>query len=159
MLFRLCYYSTNLIKRSANLHDSELRKIVTAAGRNNRTLQITGGLMFNREYFGQVLEGGRSSVSELFCRIARDQRHRSLVIVEATVVDQRIFDRWSMGLAEKTETAELLNGKYGLSNGFNPSAMSAKDFLAYVFDMVSLEDQLISASIPKWETATSGVVQ
>ncbi len=53
-----------------------------------------------------------------------------------------------MGLAEKTETAELLNAKYGLVTGFNPTALSASDFTNYVFDMVSLEDQLISVSIP-----------
>ena len=58
--------------------------------------------MFNRDYFGQLLEGDRSAVSELFCRIARDPRHRSIVIMEATVVQQRVFERWSMGLAEKT---------------------------------------------------------
>jgi len=152
MLFRLSYYSTNLIKKSANPGDSELRKIILAAGANNRILGITGGLMFNRNYFGQVLEGDRSSVSDLFCRIAKDQRHRSLVIVEASVVDRRMFGHWSMGLAEKTETAELLNSKYGLVEGFNPGAMSADDFLNYVFEMISLENQLVSVSIPTWET-------
>ena len=155
MLFRLSYYSTNLIKKSPNPHHSELRKIVLTAGANNRTLRITGGLMFNRDYFGQVLEGDRSSVSELFCRIAKDQRHRSVVIVEASVVDQRKFERWSMGLAEKTETAELLNSKYGLVDGFNPSAMSASNFLSYVFEMVSLENQLVSTSIPASEADSS----
>ncbi len=101
MLFRLGYYSTNLIKKSTDPRHSELRKIILAAGATNRNLRITGGLMFNRDYFGQVLEGDRSSVSELFCRIAKDQRHCSIVIVEASAVDQRMFDRWSMGLAEK----------------------------------------------------------
>jgi hypothetical protein len=151
MFFRLSYYSTNLIKKSPNPRQSELRKIILAAGANNRTLGITGGLMFNRDYFGQVLEGDRTSVSELFCRIAKDQRHRSIVIVDASVVDRRMFEHWSMGLAEKTETAELLNSKYGLVEGFNPSAMSANEFLNYVFEMVSLENQLVSVSIPKRE--------
>ena len=159
MLFRLSYYSTNLIKKSSNPRHSELRKIILAAGAHNRTLQITGGLMFNRDYFGQVLEGDRSSVSELFCRISKDQRHRSVEIMEASIVDRRMFDRWSMGLAEKTETAELLNSKYELVDGFNPSAMSASTFLNYVFEMVSLENQLISTSIPTWETDTSTAAQ
>ena len=150
MLFRLSYYSTNLIKKSSSPGQSELRKIILAAGANNRALSITGGLMFNRDYFGQVLEGDRTSVSELFCRIAKDQRHRSIVIVEASVVDSRMFEHWSMGLAEKTETAERLNSKYGLE-GFNPSAMSANEFLNYVFEMVSLENQLVSVSIPTRE--------
>ena len=112
MLFRLAYYSTNLIKKSTSPRQSELRKIVASAGSNNRELGITGGLMFNRDYFGQVLEGDRASVSDLFCRIAKDPRHRSVVIVEASAIDKRRFDRWAMGLAEKNETAERLNSKF-----------------------------------------------
>ena len=45
MLFRLVYYSTNLIRKSSNPRRSELRKIVLSAGTNNRAMGITGGLM------------------------------------------------------------------------------------------------------------------
>ncbi len=72
MLFRLAYYSTNLIKKSTSPRQSELRKIILSAGTRNRERGITGGLMFNRDFFGQVLEGDRASVSDLFCRIAND---------------------------------------------------------------------------------------
>jgi Sensors of blue-light using FAD len=159
MLFRLAYYSTNLIKKSAIPHQSELRKIILSAGANNRIRGITGGLMFNRDYFGQVIEGDRSSVSELFCRIVKDPRHRSIVIVEASVVDQRMFERWSMGLAEKTETADQLNSKLGLVHGFDPTQMSATNFSNYVLEMVSLEAQLISVSIPTSDTDNSRKLQ
>jgi hypothetical protein len=159
MLFRLAYYSTNLIKKTTTPRLSELRKIVLSAGSNNRERGITGGLMFNRDYFGQVLEGDRAAVSDLFCRIAKDPRHRSVVIVEASAVAERRFDRWAMGLAEKTETAEKLNCKFGLEHGFDPTQISAGDFSNYIFEMVSLEDQLISVSIPTWDTESSPRVQ
>lgn len=147
MLFRLAYYSSNLIKKSVDPRRSELRKIILSAGAKNRLLGITGGLMFNREYFGQVLEGERSAVSALFCQIVQDPRHRSIVIVEASCTEKRIFEHWSMGLAEKTQTAELLNSKFGLANGFDPTKMNAKNFLRYIFEMVTLEEQLISVSV------------
>lgn len=155
MLFRLAYYSTNLIKKSTSPRQSELRKITVSAGSNNRELGITGGLMFNRDYFGQVLEGDRASVSNLFCRIARDPRHRSVVIVEASAIDKRRFDRWAMGLAEKNETAEKLNSKYGFVHGFDPTQTSASEFSNYIFEMVSLEDHLISVSVPTWDPENS----
>ena len=155
MLFRLAYYSTNLIKKSTSPRLSELRKIILSAGSNNRERGITGGLMFNRDYFGQVLEGDRASVSDLFCQIAKDPRHRSVVIVEASAVAERRFDRWAMGLAEKNETAEKLNAKFGLEHGFDPTRISASDFPNYIFEMVSLEDQLISVSIPTWDTESA----
>ena len=102
--------------------------------------------MFNRDYFGQVLEGDRSSVTMLFCRIANDPRHCSIELVEAGPIEHRMFDRWSMGLAERSETAEQINQKFGLVTGFNPSALSGRDFVNYVLEMVSQEDQLISTS-------------
>jgi hypothetical protein len=148
MLFRLAYYSTNLIRRSIDPQRSELRKLVLTAGVNNRKQGITGGLMFNPDYFGQVLEGDRFAVSALFCPIAQDPRHRSVVIVEASPTDKRIFQHWSMGLAEQTQTAETLNRKFGFAHGFNPTEMNADSFLTYVFEMVKLEDRLISVSVP-----------
>ncbi|CEG09097.1 Sensors of blue-light using FAD [Afipia felis] len=147
MLFRLAYYSTNLIKRPTNPAQSELRKLVLSAGTKNRDRGITGGLMFNRNYFAQVLEGDQTSVSDLFCRIAKDTRHRSIVIVHASIVDGRMFEHWSMGLAEKTETAEKLNSKFGLDNGFDPTKMTASELSNYVFEMISLEDHLITVPI------------
>lgn len=148
MLFRLAYYSTNLIRKSATPGTSELRSIVLLAGANNRNRGITGGLMFNRNYFGQVLEGDQSAVSELFCRIAKDPRHRDVVIVEASAVNKRLFQRWSMGLAERTETAEEVNSSFGLDHGFDPSRMDASKFTAYILEMVTLEEQLVSVVIP-----------
>lgn len=152
MLFRLAYYSANLIRRSTDPRRSELRKLVLSAGTNNRKRGITGGLMFNRDYFGQVLEGERSAVSALFCEITKDPRHRSIVIVEASAVEKRLFEHWSMGLAERTETAEKINSSFGLGCGFDPTQMNADTFSRYVFEMVNLEEHLISIQIPTWQS-------
>jgi hypothetical protein len=151
MLLRLVYYSTNLVKKSVNPRDSELRKIVSSAVSKNRAAGITGGLMFNRSYFGQVLEGERDAVSQLFVRIAGDVRHKSVIIVEAVEVKERLFERWSMGFAERTETSEALNAKYGLADGFDPSALSAKNFLSYVLDIVTEDEGLISVAVPTFD--------
>ena len=61
-------------------------------------------------------------------------------------------------MAEKNETAEKLNAKFGLEHGFDPTR-SASDFSNYIFEMVSLEDQLISVSIPTWDTESAPGVQ
>lgn len=153
MLFRIAYYSTNLVRKSVSPRDSELRKIVASAGSRNRAAGITGGLMFNRNYFGQVLEGERIAVSDLFTRIAADARHKSVVIVEAVEVDERVFKHWSMGFAERTETSEALNDKFGMANGFDPSGMSSKSFLTYVLEMVTTEEHLITVTVPTFDDA------
>lgn len=150
MLFRLAYYSTNNLKKTTHPQKSELKKIITAARTTNRVAGITGGLMFNRSYFAQVLEGDRTAVSDLFCRIAKDPRHSSIVIIEAGPVGHRLFDRWAMGLAEKTGIADMLNAKFGHSDGFDPTKMKAADFVSYILQMVTLEQKLISVTVPTW---------
>ena len=52
-----------------------------------------------------------------------------------------------MGLAEKTETAEKINLSFKLTYGFDPTQMNAETFSRYVFQMVNLEEQLISIKI------------
>jgi hypothetical protein len=153
MLFRLTYYSTNLVRKSVNPRESQLRKIVMSAGARNRAAGITGGLIFNRSYFGQVLEGERGAVSELFARIASDDRHKTVVIVEAVEIGSRCFERWSMGYSERTETSEALNAKYGLADGFDPSVMSAQNLLNYILEMVTEEERLISVSVPTFDNS------
>jgi hypothetical protein len=64
-----------------------------------------------------------------------------------------------MGLAEKNETAEKLNSKFGFARRFDPTQITAKDFVKYILEMVSLENELISVSIPTWETQSSPGVQ
>ena len=52
-----------------------------------------------------------------------------------------------MGLAERTETAEKINLSFSLTYGFDPTQMNAETFSRYVFEMVNLEEQLISIKI------------
>lgn len=82
-----------------------------------------------------------------------------MVIVNASAVAERRFDRWAIGLAEKNETAEKLNAKFGLEHGFDPTRISASDFSNYIFEMVSLENQVIYVSILTWDTESAPGVQ
>lgn len=147
MVFRLCYFSTNLIPRATDPRATGLRNLVMVAGSNNRSLGITGGLIFNGNYFAQVLEGDRSQVSGLFGKISRDPRHTSVVLVDARDVETRSFERWSMGFADVMAASDDLNIKYGCPDGFEPNAMSAASFCSYLLDMVSREETRVAVSM------------
>ena len=45
---------------------ADLKSILEAAKRNNMANGVTGALLFNQEYFAQVLEGDRKVVTETF---------------------------------------------------------------------------------------------
>ncbi|WP_306215240.1 BLUF domain-containing protein [Actinoplanes sp. RD1] len=73
---------------------------------NNAGRDITGVLLFNREYFLQCLEGDAELVTHVFCTIAHDPRHSHATLLAVQDVPERSFPDWSMGLIDAT-SAEL----------------------------------------------------
>ena len=93
MLVRLMYAS-----RAASAVDAdELAVILKQAKANNPKLGVTGALCFADGIFMQVLEGGRDAVNQLYNRIARDPRHRDVVLLSYEEIGERSFAGWSMG--------------------------------------------------------------
>lgn len=69
---------------------------------NNAHDDVTGVLLFNRDFFMQCLEGDHEVVTRTFCRIASDPRHARVTLMAANDVEQRTFPDWSMGLVDST---------------------------------------------------------
>jgi hypothetical protein len=74
-----------------------LRDILKVSERNNRTVGITGFLVFDGQTFAQILEGEPADVERTFARIALDERHRDVTVVASQAVPQRDFASWTMG--------------------------------------------------------------
>jgi len=82
----------------ALVHDSRTRN--TAAG-------ITGVLLHADGDVIQYLEGPESAVRATFGRIARDPRHRSIVVAVDAELPARVFPRWLMGHLQVTRSQFL----------------------------------------------------
>jgi len=80
---------------SLELH-KEISQILRAARENNLKNEITGALMFNSEYFAQVLEGPHHQVESLFDRIQCDERHSGMTMLGFTAIESRSFPEWAM---------------------------------------------------------------
>ena len=61
-LYRLVYFSRNLITGMPAEISAEIDSILASARRNNAPLGITGALIFNSGIFAQVLEGARHNI-------------------------------------------------------------------------------------------------
>jgi hypothetical protein len=72
--------------------------IVDAASVKNAERGLTGLLCYGGGYFLQVIEGEGDVVSEAFCRIARDERHEGIRLIDFSIIAARRFDDWSMRL-------------------------------------------------------------
>lgn len=108
-LYRIVYCSRNRIaeeKRGVD-QDAELQQILTSARKNNSVCSVTGALLFNEEYFAQVLEGPQLAVEEIFERIQRDRRHGQVTVVDNGWAQARDFPDWAMAHVRPKQNTSL----------------------------------------------------
>jgi hypothetical protein len=92
-MVRLKYVSRMAIP----LSDSDVDEITELAAANNEALEVTGVLFSSGGLFVQVLEGPDQAVESLFDAIAKDPRHRDVLLLEReSDVEFRLFPEWSM---------------------------------------------------------------
>lgn len=89
-----------LVYRSRSTHQLKKEKVVAMSKHfalRNRERNITGMLVFDGEYFMQVLEGPRQKISALYELIQSDPRHEEVVTVLDEPIYRRTFDDWGLG--------------------------------------------------------------
>jgi hypothetical protein len=145
-LSRLAYYSTNRLGSSGDVLRADLNLLLSTAIRRNREDGVTGGLVFNRSHFMQVLEGESAAVTRTFVRIAADPRHGDVTLVEVRPVDEMLFGRWSMGYAGDTPLFDALCARYCGAAGFEPRRMSADNLVMLILELVMNEENIASSA-------------
>jgi hypothetical protein len=84
---------------------ADIDDILTVSRRNNARLAVTGMLLYWDGNVVQLLEGPSAAVDMLLERIARDPRHRGLLVAARGGLAQRHFPEWTMGFSEPTPGA------------------------------------------------------
>lgn len=75
---------------------ADLRELSWKAKTRNRTLGVTGMLLYDKGRFFQTLEGPPSSLKTLWEAISRDRRHTDIEILSEHIVPARLFGAWDM---------------------------------------------------------------
>ena len=133
MLVRLMYAS----RAVDSVNQNELVTILRQSKGNNPGVGVTGVLCFAAGIFLQVLEGGRTQVSALYNKIARDPRHHDVVLLSFEEVDERSFAGWSMGRANLSRLNPALVMKYSETTTLDPYSVSGKVSMAMFNEMVA----------------------
>jgi hypothetical protein len=144
-IYRLVYYSKSNFTSSGNRLAADLKQILATAINNNAGRGITGGLVFNRRYFVQVLEGEHAAVMQTFARINKDPRHKDVVIAEMEPAGERLFGAWSMGYAGNSELFKTLCVEHGHAGEFDPKNMSGSALTAFILALVTHEENFASS--------------
>jgi len=95
-MIRLLYLS----QAASGISDEQVQDILKIAQRNNPALGITGVLVHGGGMFMQILEGPEQAVLRQYVKILGDRRHGDCQIVHISPANDRIFEKWSMGLID-----------------------------------------------------------
>jgi hypothetical protein len=133
MLVRLLYAS----RAAASVDIDALGAILRQSKANNPGLGVTGVLCFSSGIFLQVLEGGRSAVSQLYNRIAADSRHTDVVLLSYEEISERRFAGWAMGQVNLARLNPALLLKYSETATLDPYVVSGAVSMALFEELVA----------------------
>jgi hypothetical protein len=132
-LSRIVYFSQNKIEPAER--DTQVGELQRVAISRNRRRNITDALVYDDRWFAQALDGEIQFVEEILDSILRDTRHANVKITSTTIVSERLFGKWSMGIAARTLETEPLFGLHWLSASRNPSIISEKSLLELMVEL------------------------
>lgn len=75
---------------------SDLDLLAGKARARNRSLDVTGMLLFEDGCFLQTLEGPPKAVAELWSSIERDERHNQIEVLSEHMAAARVFSDWDL---------------------------------------------------------------
>ncbi len=137
-LARLIYVSRNTIGATRSSMSHQVDEILRVSTINNEARAITGSLIFDRDWFVQVLEGRLDEVWRTFKKILPDPRHNEIRFIEMLAVPQRLFGNWWMGSGERNRTTAPVFAPYLRDGQFRPADMTGPELLALLQDLPRL---------------------
>ena len=136
MLVRLLYVS-----RAVDTSPAAIEAILTQSRQHNPATGITGVLCYGGGIFLQAIEGGRSTVSELYGHIQRDARHKDVELLAFEEICERRFGGWAMGHVNLAKLNHSIVLKYSEKPEFDPYRSAGSVSFAL------LEELMATASI------------
>lgn len=132
VLVRLLYAS-----HAVDTSPNAIEVILARSREHNPGLGITGVLCYGGGIFLQVLEGGRSAVSELYARLQRDPRHAGLVLLHYEEIAERRFGGWTMGEVNVAKINASILLKYFEKPELEPFSAPGRASLALLEELMA----------------------
>lgn len=125
MLSQLVYFSAR-----GDLGPGGIVGLVHHARLKNGERNVTGAILFNRDYFLQCIEGERKDVTELFGEIHADLRHSHVELMSVRDVAARDFPDWTMGLLTPSEAMAPVFARFLPTDDTSPQALTGESATA-----------------------------
>lgn len=93
-------YQSRAVSRPS---ESDLKQMVARAQQRNRSLGVTGMLLYDNGRFLQTLEGPPEGLEVVWASILRDRRHSDIEILTEHMVSSRLFSNWDLLLYSREQ--------------------------------------------------------
>ena len=95
----------------------ESLRILNTSWKKNRKNNIGGVLIYDRNFFVQLLNGPIDKVDRIFERISQDERHHTIRLLGEAVSNEIEFDEWNMGFLPKMDVISDMFDECGIQEG------------------------------------------
>lgn len=116
-LSRIIYFSRCVLEREDGKRADELDRLVRGGRRQNEFALITSILVLDKNWFAHMLEGDRDALNGTFRKIAADQRHKDVRIIEWREISRRELLP-SLELTERNLSTQDVLDKFALDEAF-----------------------------------------
>lgn len=118
----------------------DVKELSMKAAEYNRSLDITGLLIYGGGQFLQIIEGDSEAVNKLFFKIAKDPRHEHISIIDFDDYVIRQFKSWNMRclILDNQENVKSTLTKYFKDGKFDPCKLSSKEAVSFLQDLKEL---------------------
>ena len=144
-LYRVVYCSRNSIPGEPHSVAADIAHILEVSRANNARDGVTGGLLFSKNCFAQVLEGPAQAVEAAFERIQCDERHGEVTVLQSGPVAARDFPDWSMAFTG-TSTADNPLAGVILDGAFSGQSHAGNDVLDLLRGVVVRETEWLAVA-------------
>lgn len=140
----LVYASRRLSDSEGPLLDDEVRGILMASIKNNRTVAISGLLVTQGDWFLQALEGPAEAVMDTYRRIEADPRHAGASVRMVREADRRLFGRWTMCAPTASEADGTIIRRLVEDENFDPFTCGEEEALGLLTTVADVHGQLLT---------------
>ena len=142
-LYRVVYCSRNSIPGTAESVAADVAHILELSRANNARDGVTGGLLFSKNCFAQVLEGPMDAVENAFERIQCDERHGQVTVLQSGPIAGRDFPDWSMAFTGESTAGSPLAGVV-MDGAFSGQSCAGNDVLDLLRGVVVRETEWLA---------------
>ncbi len=137
-------YASRRDSKVAEALDEEVRDILIASIKNNRSVAVSGLLLAHGDWFLQALEGPPEGVMTTYRRIEGDPRHVETALRFVRTADHRRFARWTMCAQMVSEADRTIVRRLVEERSFDPFACSEDEALTQLTTVARLHGQLLT---------------